>query len=83
MIVVDELTLWGDIDGELTLFWGGKLEDLVLEAWVGSIVGGISTTLNWSGIVVGWDVDVICDASLLGSCANNGRTSGSKMSLTK
>jgi hypothetical protein len=46
VIVVDELTLWGDIDGELTLFWGGKLEDLVLEAWVGSIVGGISTTLN-------------------------------------
>ncbi len=84
MIVVDEFTLWGDIvGGELTLFLGGMLEDLVLEAWVGSIVGGIGTTLSWSGIVVGWDVDVTCDASLLGFCANNGRIGGGKMSLTK
>jgi hypothetical protein len=65
------------------LFLGGMLEDLVLEAWVGSIVGGIGTTLSWSGIVVGWDVDVTCDASLLGSCANNGRIGGGKMPLTK
>jgi hypothetical protein len=47
VIVVDEFTLWGDIvGGELTLFLGGMLEDLVLEAWVGSIVGGIGTTLS-------------------------------------
>ncbi len=47
MIVVDEFTLWGgDIGGELTLFSGGKLEDLVLEAWVGSILGGIGITLS-------------------------------------
>jgi hypothetical protein len=46
VIVVDGFTLWGDIGGELTLFLGGKLEDLVLEAWVGSIVGGIGTTLS-------------------------------------
>lgn len=73
----------GDIGGELTLFLGGKLEDLELEAWIGSVVGGFSTTLNWSGIVVGWNVDVIYDASLLGSCANNGRIGGGKMPLTK
>jgi hypothetical protein len=73
----------GDIGGELTLFSGGKLEDLVLEAWVGSILGGIGITLSWSGIVVGWDVDVTCDASLLGSCANNGRIGEGKMSLIK
>ncbi len=50
MIAVDEFTLWGDIGGELTLFLGVKLEDLVLEAWVGSIVGGIGITLSCSGI---------------------------------
>jgi hypothetical protein len=65
------------------LFLGVKLEDLVLEAWVGFIVGGIGITLSWSGLVVGWDVDVTCDASLLGSCANNGRIGEGKMSFTK